>query len=70
MMGINVYLKQSILYLDCGKELAEPLVLLADLEGQLPGVTHDQDGHLAIHWLNLLQRGQHEHRSLQPEHVT
>ena len=27
-------------YLDCRQELAEPLVLLADLEGQLSGVAH------------------------------
>ena len=29
--------------LDVLEELAEPLVLLADLEGELPGVAHDQD---------------------------
>jgi hypothetical protein len=29
-------------YLDVGHELGEPLVLLADLEGQLAGVTHHQ----------------------------
>ena len=27
-------------HLDCREELAEPLVLLADLEGQLSGVAH------------------------------
>ena len=32
--------------LDIGQKLGEPLVLLADLEGELPGVTHDQDGDL------------------------
>ena len=29
-------------YLDCRQELAEPLVLLADLESQLPCVAHNQ----------------------------
>ena len=33
-------------YLDAGKELAEPLVLLTDLEGQLPGVTHNKTRNL------------------------
>ena len=35
------------LYLDGGEELAESLVLLADLEGELPGVAHHQHGDLA-----------------------
>ena len=30
-------------YLDSGHVLGEALVLLADLEGQLAGVAHDQD---------------------------
>merc|ERR1719318_2554734 len=46
--------------LHTGQELAEPLVLLTDLEGQLPGVAHHQNGHLAIHRLNLLQSGQNK----------
>merc|ERR1719328_1028670 len=50
--------------LDVGHELAEPLVLFADLEGELPGVAHHQDGHLAVHGLDLLEGGQHEHRGL------
>ena len=33
-------------YLDVGHELGEPLVLLADLEGQLTGVAHHQHGNL------------------------
>ena len=45
-------------------ELAEPLVLLADLEGELAGVTHHQHGDLTVHRLDLLQGGQHEHGSL------
>lgn len=32
--------------LDAGHVLGEVLVLLADVEGQLPRVAHDQDGHL------------------------
>ena len=40
--------------------LGEPLVLLADLEGQLSGVAHDQDTHLAVHGLNLLESCQDE----------
>ena len=51
-------------HLDGSHELAEPLVLLADLEGELPGVAHHQHGHLPVHRLDLLQRGQHEHRRL------
>lgn len=35
-------------HLHTGQELAEPLVLLADLEGQLPGVAHHQHGHLVV----------------------
>ena len=50
--------------LDILEELAEPLILLADLEGELPGVAHDQHRDLTIHWLNLLERGQHEDCSL------
>ena len=30
-------------HLDCREELAEPLVLLADLEGQLSGVAHHKN---------------------------
>ena len=54
----------ACIYLDGSHELAEPLVLLADLEGELPGVAHHQHGHLPVHRLDLLQRGQHEHRRL------
>ena len=35
-----------MLHLDSWEELAEALVLLADLEGELPGVAHDQHRHL------------------------
>ena len=44
--------------------LGEPLVLLGNLEGELPGVAHDQDGDLAVDHLDLLERGQHEDGSL------
>ena len=40
--------------------LGEPLVLFTDLEGQLPGVAHDQDGDLAVGGLDLLESGQDE----------
>merc|ERR1719507_2643923 len=41
--------------LDCREELAEPLIFLADLERQLPGVAHDQHRDLSINRLNLLE---------------
>ena len=34
--------------LDVGQKLGESFILLADLEGQLPGVAHHQDRHLKI----------------------
>ena len=34
------------IYLDTSEELAEPLVLLTDLESQLPGVTHYKNRNL------------------------
>ena len=54
----------KVSYLDTGEVLGEPLVLFADLEGQLAGVAHDDDRHLAVDRLQLLQRGQHEDGSL------
>lgn len=51
-------------HLDSGGVLGEPLVLLGDLEGELPGVAHDEHGDLAVDRLDLLQRGQHEHGRL------
>lgn len=46
--------------LDVGHVLGEPVVLVADLEGQLTGVAHDQDGALASDGLNLLEGGEDE----------
>lgn len=47
-------------HLDVGHVLAESLVLLADLEGQLSRVTHDENGDLTIYGLDLLQSGEHK----------
>lgn len=49
---------------DAIKILGEPLVLLVDLEGKLPGVTEDEDADLAFHRLNLLEGGYHKHSRL------
>ena len=38
--------KYNSIYLDTSEELAEPLVLLTDLESQLPGVTHYKNRNL------------------------
>ena len=41
-----------------------PVLLGVNLhEGELPRVAHDRDGDLAVHRLDLLQGGQHEHGS-------
>ena len=42
------------------KILGEPLVLLVDLKGKLPGVAEHEDTDLSIHGLNLLEGGNHE----------
>ena len=44
--------------------LAEALVLISDLEGQLAGVAHDQNGSLASDGFDLLERAKHENRRL------
>ena len=41
-------------YLDVGEKLGEPLVLLADLESQLSGVTHHQHRNLNMFRYNTL----------------
>ena len=43
-------------YLDAGHVLRESFVLLADLEGQLAGVTHDNDRNLKLKTSNLLRK--------------
>ena len=45
---------------DIGEVLGESLVLPLDLVGQLAGVAEDDDVHLPIHRLQLVQSGQHE----------
>mmetsp|Transcript_714 Transcript_714/g.2019 ORF Transcript_714/g.2019 Transcript_714/m.2019 type:complete len:260 (+) Transcript_714:587-1366(+) len=50
--------------LDAIQVLAEAVVLLGDLEGQLARVADHQHAGLAILGLQLVQRGQHEHRRL------
>lgn len=50
--------------LDLWHVLAEAGILVSDLECQLAGVAHDQNAHFAVDWLNLLECGQHEDRSL------
>lgn len=51
-------------HLGGGHVLAEALVLLGDLEGQLARVAHDEHVNVVFGRLQLLQRGQHEHGSL------
>lgn len=46
--------------LDVGHVLAETVVLVADLEGELTSVAHDQDGALAGDGLDLLKSGKDE----------
>ena len=46
--------------LDLRHVLAETLILIADLEGQLAGVAHDQDRAFAGDWLDLLQGAENE----------
>ena len=46
--------------LDIGHILAEAVVLVSDLEGQLASVAHDQDGALACDGLDLLKGGKNE----------
>lgn len=46
--------------LDIGHVLAETVVLVANLEGKLTSVAHNQHGDLALNGLNLLQGGQDE----------
>jgi hypothetical protein len=50
--------------LDSRHVLAETLVFLADLEGQLTSVTHDEDENVVIGRLELLKRCQDENSGL------
>lgn len=50
--------------LDVGHVLGESVVLIANLEGQLTGVAHDQNRALAGDRLHLLKSGEHENSSL------
>lgn len=44
--------------------LAETVVLVSNLEGQLAGVAHDQDGTLASNRFDLLEGSEDEHSRL------
>lgn len=46
--------------LDLRHVLAEPLVLVTDLEGQLAGVAHNQDRSFSSNRLDLLKRAKNE----------
>jgi hypothetical protein len=46
--------------LDVRQVLAETCILVLDLESQLAGVAHNQDGALAVNGLDLLEGGQDE----------
>src|SRR5690606_35378942 len=48
------------LSLDVGHVLAEAVVLVLDLEGQLASVAHDEDRNLAVDRLDLLKGGENE----------
>lgn len=50
--------------LDVGHVLAETVVLITDLVGQLTCVAHDDDSNLAIHRLNLLKSGKNKNGRL------
>lgn len=50
--------------LDVGHVLAEAVVLVADLVGQLTSVTHDNHRDLSVHGLDLLKRSENEDSSL------
>lgn len=50
--------------LDVGHVLAESVVLVSDLVGQLTSVTHNNNRDLAVDGLNLLKRGQDKDGSL------
>lgn len=50
--------------LDIWHVLAETVVLVSDLEGQLASVAHDQNGTLASNRLDLLKGGKDEHGRL------
>jgi hypothetical protein len=50
--------------LDVGHVLAESVVLVSNLVGQLTSVAHDDNGDLAIDGLDLLKRGQDKDGSL------
>jgi len=49
--------------LDVVQVLTEPLVLFADLEGELTSVAENDGGDLAVDWLDLLESGQDKDRS-------
>ncbi len=68
LQGLNVVLDGSTAVedtsLDVGHVLAEAVVLVANLVGQLASVAHDHNRDLAIDGLNLLEGGEDEDCSL------
>lgn len=50
--------------LDVGHVLAEAVVLITDLVGQLTSVAHDNNGYLSVHRFDLLKSGKNEDSSL------
>ena len=54
----------SLLYLDSAHVLREPLVLFADLESQLAGVAHHDNGDLSVLGFQLLQGCKNEYGGL------
>jgi hypothetical protein len=68
LQDLNILLDGSATVEDTGldirKILAEAVVLIANLVGQLTGVAHDNNRNLAIDGLNLLKRGENEDSSL------
>jgi hypothetical protein len=43
-----------------GHVLGKPRILVLNLERQLASVAHNEDRNLAVHWLELLKRGENE----------
>lgn len=62
LLDVGSAVEDSCLYLR--HVLAKALVLVADLEGELTGVTHDQDRSLTSNGLDLLESAEHEDRRL------
>jgi hypothetical protein len=68
LQGLNVLLDGSTTVedtgLDIGHVLAEAVVLVANLVGELTSVAHDHHGDLSVDGLNLLESGENKDSSL------